>query len=92
MWPLVLDPWSLTFKEVYGNGDIDLEPGEMLRVSCPGANNIVTALGTSDANVECHAGAIFKYAERHFSFYEFGCRSVNYLILFNFVMNSFTNF
>ena len=78
----MLDPYRLTFKEVDGNGDIDLEPGEMLRISCPGNNNnIVTALGTSDAIVECHAGAIFIYVERHYSFYELGCRSVNYLYI-----------
>lgn len=78
LWPLVIDPSILTFKEVDKNGTIFLGHEEELRIACPGTNNTITILGSSDVIVKCENGEIFKHGGEFFSFYSLGCRWVNY--------------
>lgn len=73
----MLDAWNWNWKEVKGNGDIDLTIGETLKISCTGNQNVVSRLGVPNADIVCHGGAIFEYGGRLYSFYELGCNRVS---------------
>jgi hypothetical protein len=75
-WPLVLDAWNWNFKDPNGNGDIDYAIGETAKISCTGNANVITKLNVANADIVCHAGAIFEYGGRLYSFYELGCNRV----------------
>lgn len=81
LWPLVLDPLNLKFKEVNNDGTILLGYDEEIRIACPGYDNTITELGSSDVKVKCEDGEIFKHGGKLFSFYSLGCSRVNYLNL-----------
>lgn len=83
-WPLVLDPSVEQFKEPDGNGDINFSIGEIVRISCPGNGNAITQFNVANARIICHAGAIFQYGVRLYSFYELGCNRVSKTIFIKF--------
>lgn len=79
LWPLVLDPLNLAFKEVNIDGNILIGHDEELRIACTGYDNTITELGSSDVKVKCEDGEIFKYGRWIGSFYSLGCSWVNCL-------------